>query len=78
MALPLVAFLLWQALWAARLVWLVYVADLATCNLITSEYFGHVTDPVRERVFAAYYLTASLMAIAAVVVAHWRHRSSPV
>lgn len=51
----------------------VYAADLATCNLITGEYFGHVTSPVRERVFGAYYLAASLLTIAAIILAHWRY-----
>ena len=76
MAAPLLAVLLWQAVWGARLVWLVFVADLATCNLITGEYFGHVTSPVRERVYGAYYLAASLIPIAAIVTSHWRYRRS--
>lgn len=45
-------------------------------NLITGDCFGHVTSPVRERVFAAYYLAASLLAVAAIFVAHWRDRRS--
>ena len=75
-AIPLLGFLLWQAVWSARLVWMVYVADLATCNLITGWYFGQVTSPFRERLFAAYYLAASTLPIAAIVCSHLRHRRS--
>ena len=73
---PLLACLLWQAVWSVRLVWMVFFADLATCNLITGWYFGQVTNPVRERVFATYYLAVSILPIAAILYSHMRHRHS--
>ncbi|MEQ9606206.1 MAG: hypothetical protein RLN99_00910, partial [Kiloniellaceae bacterium] len=71
-ALPLVALMLWQAIWGIRLFLVVNVAGRNACYLLVGLDYGAASGI--EGIFAPYYILVSVGSLAAIAAAHWRHR----
>lgn len=73
-SLPLMALMVWQAVWAVRLFFVTNIHGLSPCNLMKGEYFGTANGGFIEWLYAPYYFLVSMGSLGFIAFAHWRHR----
>lgn len=73
-SLPLMALMVWQAAWAARLFFVTNIHGLSPCNLMKGEFFGAAHGGFIELLYAPYYFLVSISSLGFIAYSHWRYR----
>lgn len=74
LSLPLVPLMTWQAIWGAKLFFVVNISGRSACNLMFGEGYGPSDGGWHELTCAPYYILVSLGSLAALAVSHRRYR----